>query len=154
MAAQSAGLLLYRRVPSVEVLLAHPGGPLWARRDLGAWSIPKGEYGPEEPPLDAARREFLEELGLPAPAGAVVDLGSVKQSSGKIVAVWAIESDLDPALVRPGMFTMQWPPRSGRTQEFPEVDRVAWFGLPEARDKLLRGQLPFLDRLTESLDRH
>ena len=138
----------------MEVLLAHPGGPLWARRDLGAWSIPKGEYGPEEPPLDAARREFLEELGLPAPAGAVVDLGSVKQSSGKIVAVWAIESDLDPALVRPGMFTMQWPPRSGRTQEFPEVDRVAWFGLPEARDKLLRGQLPFLDRLTESLDRH
>jgi predicted NUDIX family NTP pyrophosphohydrolase len=152
MAARSAGILLYR-LPAggPEVLLGHPGGPLWARRDAGAWSVPKGEYGPDEDPLAAARREFTEELGLPVPAGEPLPLGSVKQSGGKVVTVWALPGDLDPDTVRPGVFAMEWPPRSGRTQEFAEVDRVGWFDLVLAREKLLRGQLPFLDRLVSAL---
>ena len=145
---QSAGLLLYRgRGEDVEVLLGHMGGPFWAKKDAAAWSLPKGELDPDESPEKAARREFEEELGLPAPDGEYVELGVVKQSGGKVVTAWAVEADLDPASVVPGTFTMEWPPRSGRQQEFPEVDRVAWFSLEVAREKLVKGQLPFLDRL-------
>ncbi|HET6703462.1 NUDIX domain-containing protein [Amycolatopsis sp.] len=144
----SAGLLLYRgRGEDVEVLLGHMGGPFWAKKDAAAWSLPKGELDPDELPEKAARREFEEELGLPAPDGEYVSLGEVKQSGGKVVTAWAVEADLDPAAVVPGTFAMEWPPRSGRQQEFPEVDRVAWFSLDVAREKLLKGQLPFLDRL-------
>lgn len=134
-----------------EVLLGHLGGPFWVKKDAAGWSVPKGEYGPDETPEAAARREFQEELGLPAPEGEYLSLGEVKQSGGKVVTVWAVEADLDPAQVVPGTFEMEWPPRSGRTQEFPEVDRVAWFGLTEAEEKLLKGQRPFLVRLAELL---
>jgi len=148
---RSAGLLLYRAAAGgPEVLLAHMGGPFWARRDAGAWSIPKGEYDDEEP-LAAARREFAEELGVPAPDGDPVDLGSVRQSGGKQVHVWAMPGSLDPSSVTPGTFQMEWPPRSGQLQEFPEVDRVAWFDVPTAAVKLVKGQVPFLDRLTALL---
>ena len=150
MAARSAGILLYRLAGAeAEVLLGHPGGPLWARKDAGAWSIPKGEYADPEEPLAAAYREFHEELGLPVPAGEPVPLGVVRQPGGKTVTAWAVRGDLDVSAVTPGTFSMQWPPRSGRTASFPEVDRVAWFALGVAREKLLRGQLPFLDRLLE-----
>lgn len=148
---QSAGLLLFRGTgAATEVLLAHMGGPLWARRDEGAWSLPKGEYGPDEEPLAAARREFTEELGLPVPEGDPVELGAVKQKGGKVVTAWALEADLDPADVVPGTFEMEWPPKSGRRREFPEVDRVAWFDLPTAREKIVAGQRPLLDRLAET----
>ncbi len=145
---RSAGLLLHRgRGDAVEVLLGHMGGPFWAKKDAAAWSLPKGELEPDEPPEQAARREFREELGLPAPDGEYVPLGEVKQSGGKVVTAWAVEADLDPAEVVPGTFTMEWPPRSGKQQEFPEVDRVSWFPVAVAREKLVKGQLPFLDRL-------
>jgi predicted NUDIX family NTP pyrophosphohydrolase len=150
-AKRSAGILLFRRAPDLEVLIAHMGGPLWARRDAAAWSIPKGEYGPDEEPIDAARREFDEELGLPAPDGDLVALGSVRQSGGKIVTVWALEAHLDPDDVAPGTFEMEWPRGSGRMQEFPEIDRVAWVVLDTARTKLVRGQVVFLDRLVDAL---
>jgi predicted NUDIX family NTP pyrophosphohydrolase len=149
---RSAGLLLFRRTPSgPEVLLGHMGGPFWARKDAGAWTVPKGEYEPDEAPWDAARREFREELGLPAPDGTPIPLGEVVQSGGKHVTVWALEADLDPADVVPGTFTMQWPPRSGRTAEFPELDRVAWFPLPAAHRLLVPAQSAFLDRLEPHL---
>ena len=149
---RSAGLLLYRTVDGrIEVLIGHMGGPLWARKDSAGWSIPKGEYVDGETALEAARREFTEELGLPAPDGTLVPLGDVKQSGGKIVTIWAVEGDLSPDDVVPGTFTMQWPPHSGRTQEFPELDRVGWFDLDTARDKLVKGQREFLDRLRTSL---
>jgi len=145
---RSAGLLLHRgRGEAVEELLGHMGGPFWAKKDAAAWSLPKGELDPDEPPEHAARREFEEELGLSAPSGEYVPLGEVKQSGGKVVTAWAVEADLDPAAVVPGTFSMEWPPRSGRQQEFPEVDRVEWFPLDVAREKLVKGQLPFLDRL-------
>ena len=151
----SAGVLLFRRTPGTEVLLGHMGGPLWARKDQGAWSIPKGEYDPvSEEPEAAARREFLEELGLGVPDGRWVPLGEVRYGSGsrtKELTVWAVEADLDPALVVPGMFEMQWPPRSGRMQEFPEVDRAEWLDMDTARDKLVVGQRAYLDRLAEHL---
>ncbi|WP_370967973.1 NUDIX domain-containing protein [Amycolatopsis sp. cg9] len=147
---RSAGLLLHRgRGETLEVLLGHMGGPFWAKKDAAAWSLPKGELEPDEEPEAAARREFAEELGLPAPSGEYVPLGEVKQSGGKVVTAWAVAADLDPAAVVPGTFTMEWPPRSGRQQEFPEVDRVAWFSPEVAREKLVKGQLPFLDRLAE-----
>lgn len=149
---QSAGILLYRREgPGVEVLLGHMGGPFWEHRDAGAWSIPKGLTEPGEDLLAAARREFTEELGVPVPPGDLVDLGTVKQSTNKIVTVWALEGDLDPAEVVPGTFTLEWPPRSGRLQEFPEIDRAAWFDIDTAREKIVAYQRPFLDRLTEHL---
>jgi predicted NUDIX family NTP pyrophosphohydrolase len=149
---RSAGILLYRRRDShVEVLLGHMGGPFWERRDAGAWSVPKGEYEPGEHPAAAARREFREELGLPEPPGELVDLGEVRQSGGKVVTVWAVEGDLDPGDVVPGTFPMEWPKGSGTVREFPEVDRVAWLGLAEAREKLVAGQRVFLDRLAELL---
>ncbi|MFE0022649.1 NUDIX domain-containing protein [Amycolatopsis sp. NPDC059021] len=150
-AKRSAGLLLFRRRDGeTEVLLGHMGGPFWAKKDAAAWSLPKGELDPDEPPEAAARREFTEELGLPAPEGEYRELGEVKQS-GKVVTAWAVEGDLDPADVVPGTFEMEWPPRSGRTQEFPEVDRAEWFTLDMAREKLVVGQRPFLDRLTALL---
>ncbi|MFE2811827.1 NUDIX domain-containing protein [Streptomyces nigra] len=147
---RSAGLLLFRRTDAgPEVLLGHMGGPYFARRDAGAWTVPKGEYTPDEPAWDAARREFEEELGLPPPDGEAVPLGEVKQAGGKTVTVWAVEADLDPAAVVPGTFTMEWPPRSGRTQEFPELDRVAWLSLDRAREVIVKAQAAFLDRLAE-----
>ncbi|WP_030688314.1 NUDIX domain-containing protein [Streptomyces sp. NRRL B-1347] len=151
-ARRSAGLLLFRtRGPEPEVLIGHMGGPFWARRDQAAWSVPKGEYGDDEEPLAAAEREFEEELGLPAPTGPRLPLGDVRQTGGKTVTVWAVEADLDPASVVPGTFEMEWPPRSGRVQEFPELDRVAWFPLDRAHDRLVAGQRAFLDRLTALL---
>ncbi|MBC7272067.1 MAG: NUDIX domain-containing protein [Streptomyces sp.] len=147
---RSAGLLLFRRGDDgLQVLLGHMGGPFFARRDAGAWTVPKGEYEPDEPAWDAARREFTEELGLAPPDGAAVPLGEVRQSGGKLVTVWAVEGDLDPAAVTPGTFRMEWPPRSGRIEEFPELDRVRWFPLAEARDVIVRAQGAFLDRLAE-----
>ncbi|MGZ4631074.1 MAG: NUDIX domain-containing protein [Actinomycetes bacterium] len=147
-AKQSAGVVLFRRSGSrVEVLLGHMGGPFWARRDEAAWSLPKGEHGPDEAPADAARREFEEELGLPLPTGALVELGTVRQSGGKLVTAYALEGDLDTGLVVPGTFDLEWPRGSGRVQPFPEIDRAEWFGLDEARGKLVAGQRAFLDRL-------
>ena len=150
-AKRSAGILLHRRSGdgALEVLLVHPGGPFWAKKDLGAWSIPKGEYEDGEDALAAARREFAEELGSPAADGELVALGEVRQKSGKVVSAWALEGDIDADAVTSNTFTMEWPPRSGRTREFPEVDRAAWFGLDEARERILPAQAPLLDRLAE-----
>ena len=148
----SAGILLYRRsAAGLEVLLVHPGGPFWAKRDDGAWSVPKGEYEAEEDPLDAARREFREELGSDAPDGEPIPLGEVRQRSGKRVIAWALEGDLDPATVRSNTFTMEWPPRSGGVREFLEVDRAGWFDLETARTKLVAGQDALIDRLAEAV---
>jgi predicted NUDIX family NTP pyrophosphohydrolase len=148
----SAGLLLYREVDDVvEVLIAHPGGPFWARKDDGAWSIPKGEYDADEEPWAAAQREFAEELGLPVPPGPRIDLGEVRQTGGKVVTAFAVHADLDITDARSNTFELEWPKGSGRMREFPEVDRVAWFPLAAARVKLLKGQLPFLDVLAASL---
>jgi predicted NUDIX family NTP pyrophosphohydrolase len=148
---RSAGLLLFRHAEGgLEVLLGHMGGPFFARRDAGAWTVPKGEYEPEEESAwDAARREFQEELGLEPPDGEAVALGEVRQTGGKTVTAWAVEADLDPAAIDPGTFRMEWPPRSGQTREFPELDRVQWFGLDRARSVIVKAQAAFLDRLAE-----
>ncbi|PXW31382.1 UNVERIFIED_CONTAM: putative NUDIX family NTP pyrophosphohydrolase [Williamsia faeni] len=151
MAKRSAGMLLFRRNDGLEVLIAHPGGPLWARKDEGAWSIPKGLYADDEEPLAAARREFAEEVGLAVPDGNVVELGEIKQPSGKLVTAFAVESDLDITDSVSNTFEMEWPRGSGKTRSYPEVDKVEWFGVDAARDKLLKGQRPFLDRLLEQL---
>jgi predicted NUDIX family NTP pyrophosphohydrolase len=144
----SAGLLLYRtRGGVVEVLIAHPGGPFWARKDDGAWSIPKGEYTDGEDPWAVAQREFHEELGLPVPAGPRADFGALKQPSGKVITAFAVEADLDVTDTHSNTFEMEWPKGSGRMREFPEVDRVGWFTVARARTKLLNGQRQFLDRL-------
>ncbi|HLL33910.1 MAG TPA: NUDIX domain-containing protein [Streptomyces sp.] len=149
-ARRSAGLLLFRRSEQgLEVLLGHMGGPFFARRQAGAWTVPKGEYDPDEPAWEAARREFREELGVAPPDGEAVPLGEVRQTGGKIVTVWAVEGDLDPDAIAPGTFSMEWPPKSGRTQEFPELDRVRWFGLDAARTVIVTAQTAFLDRLAE-----
>lgn len=143
----SAGLLMFRRAPGgLEVLLAHPGGPFWASKDLGAWSIPKGEIKDGEEPLAAAQREFLEETGF-ACAPPFIDLGEVKQSGGKRVRAWAFEGDCDPALLVSNEFEMEWPPKSGHLRRFPEVDRAAWFGIDEARRRIGQGQQPLLAQL-------
>jgi predicted NUDIX family NTP pyrophosphohydrolase len=148
----SAGLLLYRRRGSgVEVLIGHMGGPFWARKDDAAWSVPKGEYGPDEQAFDVALREFEEELGTPVPADDFLPLGEVRQSGGKVLTVWAAEGDLDAAAARSNTFSLVWPPHSGRLQEFPEIDRAAWVSVDEARTKLVRGQVPLLDRLLAAL---
>ncbi len=149
----SAGILLHRTDErgAVEVLIAHMGGPFWQRRDAGAWSIPKGEHLAGDDPLEAARREFEEELGVPVPASEFLPLGEVTQAGGKVVSVWAAAGDLDPSTAVSNTFELEWPRGSGRIRTFPEVDRVAWFGVEEARARLVRGQLPFLDRLTRAL---
>ena len=152
MAKRSAGILLYRvKHGAREVLLVHPGGPFWARRDAGAWSIPKGEYEHGDDPRTGARREFEEETGAALPPGELIDLGSVKQKGGKVVSAWAAEGDLDADAVRSNTFTMEWPPRSGQEVEFPEIDRAGWFGVDAAREKLVAAQAEFLDRLLERL---
>ena len=143
----SAGLLMYRSPPEgLQVLLAHPGGPLWARKDLGVWSVPKGEVDAGEDPLQAARREFQEETGL-LPDGEFVSLGEVRQKSGKRVLAWAFPGAFDPTALRCNLFELEWPPRSGRIQRYPEIDRVAWFRPDEARRRILPAQQPFIDRL-------
>lgn len=154
MAKRSAGLLLYRSGPdgAVEVLIAHPGGPFWARKDEGAWSIPKGEQPDGEDPWVTARREFVEEIGLDPPDGERLDLGVVRQAGGKVVTAFAVRGDLDVTDARSNTFELEWPPRSGKLQEFPEVDRVGWFTVAQARTKLLAGQRPLLDRLLDHLE--
>ena len=154
----SAGILLYRTVSGpdpaqgVEVLLGHMGGPFWSRKDAGAWTIPKGEYHADEDPLDAAKREFLEETGMPVPATSFLALGSVRQSGGKIVTVWAALGDLDAAATVSGSFTMEWPPRSGLTVDDPELDRTAWCSPDRAKELLVAAQTTFVDRLLDALD--
>ena len=148
---QSAGVLLFRRKGrEIEVLLAHPGGPFWKNKDDGAWSIPKGEYADNEDPLAAAKREFAEETGL-TPSGDFIPLGEIRQPGGKVVTAWAVEGDFEasfgPEQLRSNTFSMPWPPRSGKLQEFPEIDRAEWFPLEAARRKILKGQAEFLDRL-------
>jgi predicted NUDIX family NTP pyrophosphohydrolase len=144
--------VLYReRAGALEVLLVHPGGPFWAKKDLGAWSIPKGEYDESEDPRACALREFEEELGVAPPADLSVELGSIKQAGGKVVRAWAAEGDLDPAGVSSNTFMLEWPPRSGVVREFPEVDRAQWFGLDEARRRINPAQAVFLERLGELL---
>ncbi|MGY1606336.1 MULTISPECIES: NUDIX domain-containing protein [unclassified Geodermatophilus] len=152
MPRRSAGILLYRRGPGgdPQVLLGHMGGPFWARKDAGAWSIPKGEHDDGEDPLAAARREFAEELGSPVPATSLTPLGELR-AGAKVLTVWAAEGDLDAGAVVSGTFPLEWPPRSGRVQHFPEVDRAAWFDLAEARVRLVKGQVPYLDRLAALL---
>ncbi len=152
MSAQSAGLVLYRqRHGKVEVLLVHPGGPFWQQRDDGWWSIPKGELAENETGIDVARREFQEELGMPAPDGEVTPLGAVRQAAGKIVHAWAVPGDLDVTRSTSNTFELEWPPRSGRMQQFPEIDRAVWFDLDTARRKLLPAQRVLIDRLEELL---
>jgi predicted NUDIX family NTP pyrophosphohydrolase len=152
MPKQAAGILLYRHTArGLELLLAHPGGPLWTRRDFGAWTIPKGQFGIDESALDAARREFEEEMGAPA-RGEFVELGAIRQPSGKIVHAFTAESDFDVSTVKSNLFTLEWPPRSGNHGQFPEVDRAAWFSIDEARKRILKGQEPFIDRLLALLN--
>jgi predicted NUDIX family NTP pyrophosphohydrolase len=152
LSAQSAGLVVYRkRDGKLEVLLVHPGGPFWQKRDDGAWSIPKGELTESEAGVDVARREFQEELGLPAPDVELTTLGDVRQAGGKIVHAWAAPGDLDVTRLTSNTFEIEWPPRSRKMQRFPEVDRAAWFDLDAARRKLLPAQRLFIDRLEEQL---
>jgi predicted NUDIX family NTP pyrophosphohydrolase len=151
MAKLSAGLLLFRRIDRhLELFLVHPGGPFWARKDDGAWSLPKGEYDQEEDALLAARREFHEETGISVD-GEFLPLGEIKQSGGKLVTAWAIEGEIDSNAVKSNLFSMEWPPKSGQIQQFPEVDRAAWFPVSIARVKLLKAQVAFIDRLEEKL---
>ena len=146
MSKKSAGLLLFREVSGhLEVLLVHPWGPFWAKKDEGAWSIPKGEFEDDEEPLAAAKREFSEETGLKLPEGEVIPLEPLRQPSGKRVYAWAMNHDFDPAEFKSNTFSMEWPPKSGQHQEFPEVDRTEWFTIKEAQHKILKGQMPFLD---------
>jgi predicted NUDIX family NTP pyrophosphohydrolase len=148
----SAGILLFRRRPTgLEVLLAHPGGPLFVKKDEGHWTIPKGEVEPDEELLDVARREFEEETGHPSPKGRPMELGSIVQKGGKTVHAWAMEGDLDPAAAVSNTFQITWPPRSGRLQTFAEIDRVEWFGLDEARRRVKETQIPLIDRLEAAL---
>ncbi|HTP35568.1 MAG TPA: NUDIX domain-containing protein [Candidatus Acidoferrales bacterium] len=150
---RSAGLLLFRNTGAgLEVLLVHPGGPFWAKKDEGAWSIPKGEIAEGEDPFDAAKREFAEEIGSES-SGEFLPLAPVRQAGGKLVHAWALASDLDVSTIRSNLFSMEWPPRSGKQQQFPEIDRAAWFTLDIARLKILKGQLPLLDDLLQRVGR-
>ena len=152
MAKRSAGILMYRgSPPRLELLLVHPGGPFWARKDLGAWSIPKGEYAEGEDPLAVAKREFAEELGTPPPQGEFVSLGELVQPSRKLITAFALEGDFDPETLTSNRFELEWPRGSGRMQSFPEIDRAAWFAPAKAREKIQPGQSPFIDRLLERL---
>ena len=153
MPKRSAGLLMYRRRNGqVEVFLVHPGGPFWAKKDLGAWSICKGEYAESELPLEAAKREFQEETGFTA-QGSFLELGVVQQASGKLVTAWAFEGDCDPGKLVSNHCQVEWPPRSGRMIKIPEVDRGGWFSIEAARERILKAQEPFLDRLSQMLNR-
>jgi predicted NUDIX family NTP pyrophosphohydrolase len=148
----SAGLLMYRfREEVLEVFLVHPGGPFWAKKDLGAWSLPKGEFDPEEDALAAARREFFEETGFPA-EGEFIPLTPLKQPGGKMISAWAFEGGCDPGAVQSNTFTLEWPPRSGKHQEFPEIDRAGWFTLEDAKVKIIKGQAGFLEELSKILE--
>ncbi|WP_256753607.1 NUDIX domain-containing protein [Mesorhizobium sp. Mes31] len=152
MAKKSAGILPYRRSDSgLQVLLVHPGGPFWQSRDLGAWSIAKGEYGDDEQPEAAARREFAEETGWELTAAPLLPLRELRQRGGKLITAFAVEGDFDTATLRSNMFEMEWPPRSGRVQSFPEIDRGEWLDLAQAREKMVAGQRSFLDRLVASI---
>jgi predicted NUDIX family NTP pyrophosphohydrolase len=152
MKKRSAGIVMYRRSgPALQVLLVHPGGPFWARKDLGAWSIPKGEWQEGEEPLAAAKREFREELGV-EPVGAFLELGLLVQPSGKEITAWAVEGDFPVAELRSNTFELEWPPKSGRKKLFPEVDRAEWCGLHDARRKILPGQVEFIDRLAARVE--
>jgi predicted NUDIX family NTP pyrophosphohydrolase len=149
---QSAGLLMYRKQgEAVQVLLVHPGGPFWAKKDIGSWSIPKGEFSQEEDVLKAARREFEEETGF-LPTGKFVRLGAIKQSSGKLIHAWAFEGELDAKKITSNTFSLEWPPQSGKQQEFPEVDRAEWFTIEAARERILKGQVEFIDELLRILE--
>jgi len=149
---KSAGILLYRfHTSGTEVLLVHPGGPYWAKKDLGAWSIPKGEFGAEENPLDAAKRELEEETGIKA-EGNFIELTPVKQKSGKLVYAWALQNDIDPAAIKSNSFEMEWPPGSGKIRSFPEIDRAEWFTMNEAGNKIIDGQAPFIHELAAKID--
>lgn len=151
MPKKSAGILLYRRAQSgVEVFLVHPGGPFWRKKDAGAWTIPKGEFEDEEA-LAAAKREFCEELGSPPPSGDYLTLKPIKQKNAKTVFAWAVAGDFDPANLQSNTFLLEWPPKSGRMEEFPEVDRAEWFSLEIAKQKILPAQVPLLDELVELL---
>ena len=145
----SAGLLLYRRRGELEVFLVHPGGPFWAKKDAGAWSLPKGEFVEGDDPLAAAKREFTEETGFPID-GEFRRLDPLKQRSGKVIHAWAIEADCDASQVRSNLFSLEWPPKSGQIQKFPEVDRAGWFSIPEARKRIIAGQVGFIDQLTSA----
>ena len=147
---KSAGLLLFREKPELELLLAHMGGPFWAKKDLAAWSIPKGEFGDDEDPLESALREFKEEMGV-SPTGDFIQLEPIKQAGGKLVYTWALRFDFDTSLMVSNTFSMEWPPRSGRFQEFPEIDRAEWFPTEIARQKILKGQAPVIDQLLRVL---
>jgi len=152
MVKQSAGLLMYRkRGQSIQVLLVHPGGPFWAKKDLGAWSMPKGEFAEDEDALKAARREFEEETGF-LPTGNFMRLGTIRQPSGKIIHAWAFEGDLDIRNIKSNTFLLEWPPQSGKQREFPEVDRADWFNVETAREKIAKGQIDFLDELLRVLE--
>ena len=149
MATKSAGLLLFReRTAGLDVLLVHPGGPFWAKKDDGAWSIPKGEFGDDEEPLTAAKREFEEEMGVP-PVGNFVPLEPIRQPGGKLVFAWALQADFDTSRLKSNIFSMEWPPKSGRQQEFPEIDRAGWFPIETARTKILKGQAGLLEQLLD-----
>ena len=149
---KSAGILLYRFHNNLaEVLLVHPGGPFWAKKDDGAWSIPKGEFGAGEDPLDAAKRELEEETGIKAD-GNFIELTPVKQKSGKLVYAWALQKDIDPAAIKSNSFELDWPPRSGIKKSFPEIDRAAWFTMDEARNKIIGGQAPLINELEAKLN--
>jgi predicted NUDIX family NTP pyrophosphohydrolase len=153
MGKRSAGLLMYRRGRSggsLEVFLVHPGGPFWAKRDAGAWSIPKGEYSEEEDPLECARREFQEETGVDVVSDALIPLAPIKQLGGKAVCAWAFEGDCDAASIKSNLFSIEWPPKSGRQREFPEVDRAAWFDVNTAKQKIIKGQVSFIEELEAS----
>jgi predicted NUDIX family NTP pyrophosphohydrolase len=145
---QSAGLLMYRiREGKPEVFLVHPGGPFWAKKDASAWSIPKGEYSGDEDPLAAAKREFMEETGVAPGDGPYIPLSPLKQKGGKLVNVWAVQGDCDASSIRSNTFTMEWPPGTGKIGTFPEVDRAAWFSIDQAREKIVKGQIGFLEQL-------
>ncbi|HMA85707.1 MAG TPA: NUDIX domain-containing protein [Desulfosalsimonadaceae bacterium] len=151
MTKKSAGIFMYRfREMKLQVFLVHPGGPFWSRKDKAAWSIPKGEFDDLEAPLEAAKREFQEETGMPV-TGDFINLGEIKQPGRKIIYVWAVEGDCDPAAIKSNTFEMQWPPNSGKYKSFPEVDRAGWFSLGAAREKLHKGQVVLIDRLAEKL---
>ena len=152
MKKQSAGIVVYRKtVDVIEIFLVHPGGPFWAKKDKAAWSIPKGEYPEDEDALSAARREFGEETGVAVPAGELIELGAYKVSSSKVVRAWAVEGDIDPKQVKSNTFEMEWPPKSGQMQTYPEADKAAWFPLAIAVDKIVKGQVPIIEQLAVTL---